>query len=81
MHQLYTNYARYIYACSMHTFRKWYVYYDIRNTIFLRYEMLSSLCPLPYVLQKIFYKNSTCGSYTHHLSVHPIQISTHPTQV
>ena len=47
MHQLYTNYARYIYARSMHTFRKWYVYYDIRNTIFLRYEMLSSLCPLP----------------------------------
>ena len=45
-HQLRVTYASY--TRSTHTFKLQYAYYDTRNTIFLRYEMLSFLCPLPY---------------------------------
>ena len=46
-HQLRVTYASY--TRSTHTFKLQYAYYDTRNTIFLRYEMLSFLCPLPYL--------------------------------
>ena len=50
-HQLRVTYASY--TRSTHTFKLQYAHYDTRNTIFLRYEMLSFLCPLPYVKRRV----------------------------